>query len=181
MSTLLAAGSAVISRHPCDVGAEWDIVLCERSTGAARVRRLGTSVEVTVGDRAAAGAASTQLDETRWFTSAACGEEGRITFRSCGAPPALVIGAGSARLHPAVPGQSSVAALTPDERVLILSSTAFDALPAALVDVLRDPPQHVLYTDPVDLLAELFTDIPDGSGAVIRRAASPTRPSWEDR
>jgi hypothetical protein len=51
-----------------------------------------------------------------------------------------VIRAGSAQLHPAVPGASSVAALAANERVLILSSTAFDALPAALVEVLRELP-----------------------------------------
>jgi len=181
VSTLLAAGVAVVVRQPCDVGADWDIVLCERSTGAAQVRRLGTSVEVTVGDRPAAGAATSQEDDTRWFTSAACGAGGRITFRSCSAPPALLIGAGSTGLHPAVPGGSSVVALTGEERVLMLSSTAFDALPATLVDVLRDLPLHVLHTDPADLLAELFTDIPDGSGAVIRRVASPSRPFQEDR
>lgn len=181
MSTLLAAREGVISQHPCDVGTEWDVVLCERATGVARVRRLGPSLQVIVGDRPAAGAVTPREDDTRWFTSAACGEGGRITFRSCSAPPALLIGAGSARLHPAVPGGSSVAALTQDERVLMLSSTAFDALPAALVDVLRDLPLHVLHTDPADLLAELLTDIPDGSGAVIRRAASPPRPSREDR
>ena len=181
MSTLLAACEGVISRHPRDTGAEWDIVLCERATGVARVRRLGPSLEVTVGDRPAAGAATPQQGDTGWFTSAACGPAGRIRFRSCSAPPALLIGAGSARLHPAVPGGSSAATLTRDERVLMLSSTAFDALPAALVDVLRDLPLHVLHTDPADLLAELFTDIPDGSGAVIRRAAPPSRPFREDR
>ena len=181
MSTLLAPGGVVVSQLPRDVGAEWDIVLCERTVGVARVHRLGPSLEVTVGDRPAAGDAAAQVDDAHWFTSAVCGEGGRITFRSCSAPPALLIGAGSARLYPAVPGESSVAALTRDERVLMLSSTAFDALPATLVDILRDLPLHVLHTDPAELLAELFTDIPDGSGAVIRRAASPRRPSREDR
>ena len=53
MSTLLAAREGVVSRHPWDVGADWDVVLCERATGVARVHRLGPSLEVTVGDEVA--------------------------------------------------------------------------------------------------------------------------------
>jgi hypothetical protein len=47
--------------------------------------------------------------------------------------------------------------------------------------VLRDLPQRVLHTDPVDLLAELFADIPDGSGAVICRTTPPSAQTLEDR
>lgn len=178
---MLPTCEAVVSRHPADPGSGWDIVLCERSTGLARVRRRGGSLEVTVGDRPDPGGADPRPGESRWFTSAACGGQGRMTFRSVSAPPALHVGAGSVQLQPAVPGGSSVVALTQDERVLILSSAAFDALPTALVGVLRDLPQRVLHTDPADLLAELFADIPDGSGAVICRTTPPSAPTLEDR
>ena len=86
MSTLLAACGAVVSRHQSTEGADWDMVLCERATGVARVQRLGPSLEVTVCDRPPAGAATPQEDDNRWFAWAACGQAGRITFRSSSAP-----------------------------------------------------------------------------------------------
>ena len=178
---MLPARDAVVSRHPADPSSGWEIVLCERSTGVARVHRRGPSLEVTVGDLPGPATAEARPGESRWFTSVACQGQGQMTFRSVSAPPALLVGAGSVQQQPAVPGGSSVVAVAEDERVLMLSSAAFDALPSALVDVLRDLPLRVLHTDPADLLAELFADIPDGSGAVICRTASPSAPTREDR
>jgi len=72
-----------------------------------------------------------------------------------------------------VPGLPERTRLDVGERLLVLSSEALDVLPASLVSVLQALPSRVTGKDPVDLLVELFAELPRGSGVIVtRRPAS---------
>ncbi|MDN5767385.1 MAG: hypothetical protein L0H96_24735 [Humibacillus sp.] len=107
------------------------------------------------------------------FTSVSCLGDGRVTVRSCSAPPALLVGRSGAELVPSAPCSTGSTVVDVDHRLLVLSAAAYETLPRALVILLREFPSRFLRTDPVTLLETLFADIPVGSAALI----SPMHPA----
>jgi len=70
---------------------------------------------------------------------------------------------------PETPGSTGIARLSRGDRLLVLSSAAFEAAPGAMVRLLHEGPERLLSADPADLLDELFREAPGGGGAVVTR------------
>lgn len=188
----LAVRSAHITRDRGRSAPEWDITLLEQSNATAQVRRLrsgrhgsvvadatagrpddevdfpGRGVEVVVGDGGQGEAPfAAGNDHHDCFTSVSCLGDRRVMVRSCSAPPALLVGPAGAELVPSAPCSAGGAVVDDEHRLLVLSASAYETLPRALVILLREFPARFLRTDPVTLLETLFADIPVGSAALI--------------
>ena len=98
-----------------------------------------------------------------------CRAGGAIQVRASWAPPALLVRADRTVMIPETPGLPGVAVLEPGERLLVLSSSAFEAAPRGVVRLLHATPARLLGADPADLLDALFREAPEAGGAVITR------------
>ncbi|KRE58871.1 hypothetical protein [Phycicoccus sp. Soil748] len=168
--TIHVAGPTLV-RSSSGTG-DWTVWAVEQRAGVARVERRPDLIEVVVAD-APAGDGS-----EAGFTAVACTAEGEAMVLRQAAPPALLVGASSCRTAPADPGGRELVAMGPDELLLLLSASALEARPAVLSQNLQSP-AHLLDLDPARLLAELFTDVPYGAGAMLRRCA-PTPTELEE-
>ena len=54
-------------------------------------------------------------------------------------------------------------------RLLVLSSSAYEAAPERMVRLLHEEPARLLAAEADDLLEGLFRDVPEAGGAVITR------------
>ncbi len=98
-----------------------------------------------------------------------CHADGTIQVRASWAPPALLVRPDRTVMIPETPGLPGAALLEPGERLLVLSSSAFEAAPRGVVRLLHATPGRLLGADPADLLDALFREAPDAGGAVITR------------
>jgi hypothetical protein len=170
-----------VTRHRGPLALGWDVTVLEHRGGLATVRRGIGLLEVAVGDVAPAGRSTHRHHHAQpCETTASCHADGRIDVRACTAPPALVVSADATRRLPDVPGTVGSLGLGIGERVLMLSAAAFEALPPALVDVLRAPSARVLQADPVELLQQIFAETSFGCGALICRHPSSPGPRLQE-
>lgn len=178
MSPLMAALTgldAPVRPHAANL-LGWQVTLAQGRDGSARVSREGHGFRVVVQDghgnhpRRPHGIPGHGLP---CATTAWCRADGGVRLSALAAPPALLVRAEGARTVPATPGTLEELTLAPGERLVILSASAFEALPEALVELLRSPTARVLERDPTDLLVELFTQVPVGSGVVLCRRPRP--------
>jgi len=170
MTTTLA--SHLLHREPRRVSAAgFTVVVHEGAARAARAVPGEGRVCVLVADPSVASPMATDLPGAfpSSSTSVWCHADGSIRVRATWAPPALLVRAGRTLMVPETPGSPGTAWLARGERLLVLSSAAFEAVPEAMVRLLHEGPERLLAADPVDLLDEIFRDAPDGGGAVVTR------------
>lgn len=173
--------AGTVTRHRGPLALGWDVTVLEHHGGLASVRRGIGLLEVAIGDIAPAGRTDHRHHHSQACeTTASCHADGLIDVQACAAPPALVVSADAARRLPDAPGTVERVRLGVGERVLMLSAAAFEALPAALVDVLRAPSTEVLPADPVELLQRIFAETSSGSGALICRGPSSPGPRLQE-
>ena len=71
--------------------------------------------------------------------------------------------------QPETPGTPGVCVMAPGDRLLVLSSSAYEAAPERMVRLLHEEPARLLAADADDLLEGLFRDVPEAGGAVVTR------------
>ncbi len=138
----------------------WTVTGCAGAGGVVAVDRVDGGLQVSVGDESAGRSRRTLV---------ALRPDGSVLVAASSTPPALLVSPGGACTIPSVPGVPERGRLDTDQRLLVLSSDALDALPASLASVLQALPAQVTGRDPADLLTELFADLPRGSGVIIAR------------
>ncbi len=153
------------------VRAGWAVTSTAAEATGVLVEVVAGVVRVTVADGAGAGRTTVVLQP-----------DGALTVHARATPPALLVDARSARTVPAVPGMAETTRFDTGHRLLVLSSEAFDALPASLAQVLQALPEQVTGREPAALLTELFADLPGGSGVIVARrpALRPVGPDHEE-
>lgn len=154
--------SATLSIDRTDIGS-WRVTTIEAAHGLAKVRTRGHVTEVFIAEVHSVHDYATSPED---YTSTTCTPDGGALVVADGAPPAIIISGEGHRTSPAQPGADHLEQLVPGDRILILSSASFDALPKQLADLLRDP-ATLLSTCATTLLQDLFDEIGEGAGAVI--------------
>ncbi len=151
--------------------AGFSVVLHEGTGRAARAVPGHERLGVIVADAGVASPMARDLPGAfpSSSTSVWCHAEGSIRVRATWAPPTLLISGGRTVMVPETPGSTGIARLSRGDRLLVLSSAAFEAAPGAMVRLLHEGPERLLSTDPADLLDELFREAPGGGGAVVTR------------
>lgn len=155
-------------------GAGFEVALHEGAARAARVVPGSVRVCVIVADAAMATAGSpVAFDLPVSGPSASClvwgHANGAIQVRAAWAPPALLVSRTQVLMVPETPGAPGVCLMEPGDRLLVLSSSAYEAAPERMVRLLHEEPSHLLAADADDLLQGLFRDVPAAGGAVITR------------
>ncbi|MGL5859505.1 MAG: hypothetical protein ACRC35_14085 [Angustibacter sp.] len=151
------------TRGTCTAGG-WTVTWVQSSSGSVRVTDDIPGLVVVVGDDATSDVLSTTV---------LLGSGGSAMVRAESAPPALMITGERARTVPRIPGLDDVVRLAGDDRLLVLSADALDALPGLL-------PQHRPWAEdagarsPAGLLDHLFRKLAVGSGAVIVPSGRPS-------
>src|SRR6187200_2209466 len=159
-----------ISRYPAPrhvLGAGFDIALHEGVAGAKRVC-------VVVADGAMSTAGSpVAFDLPVAGPSSSCQvwghEDGAIQVRAAWAPPALLVSRSRVLMVPETPGTPGLCVMAPGDRLLVLSSSAYEAAPERMVRLLHEEPARLLAAEADDLLEGLFRDVPEAGGAVVTR------------
>jgi hypothetical protein len=95
--------------------------------------------------------------------------DGAIQVRAAWAPPALLVSRARVLMVPETPGTPGVCVMAPGDRLLVLSSSAYEAAPERMVRLLHEEPERLLAADADDLLEGLFRDVPEAGGAVVTR------------
>jgi hypothetical protein len=95
--------------------------------------------------------------------------DGHIQVRAAWAPPALLVSAERTLMVPESPGTPGLSTMAPGDRLLVLSSAAYEAAPERMVRLLHEEPARLLAADADDLLRALFLDVPQAGGAVVTR------------
>ena len=166
-----------ISSYPAPrhvIGAGYDIALHQGATRAARVVPGSTRVCVVVADGGMSTAGSpVAFDLPIAGPSSSCQvwghRDGAIQVRAAWSPPALLVSRSHVVMVPETPGTPGVCVMAPGDRLLVLSSTAYDAAPERMVRLLHEEPARLLAADADDLLEGLFRDVPEAGGAVVTR------------
>ncbi|HEY7718868.1 MAG TPA: hypothetical protein VH915_08915 [Pedococcus sp.] len=160
-----SVGAPDLLRTERDTGG-WHVTAIECRRGLARVENRPGLTEVVVADWPGDSDVGGES-----YSAAACTPEGDALVMSRQAPPALLVTRHGQRPAPVQPGGSELLHLVPGQRLLLLSATAYDALPECLAAMLHGPSSAILDADPFTLLHTLFREIGAGSGAVIGRHA----------
>jgi hypothetical protein len=156
------------------VGAGFEIAVHE---GAGRVARVVPGSErvcvvVADSDHGTVGA-PLAADLPMRVGGCACVVWGRsngaIQVRASWAPPALLVTAEQTMMLPETPGTPGTSVMAAGDRLLVLSSSAYEAAPERMVRLLHEEPARLLAADADDLLRGLFLDVPEAGGAVITR------------
>lgn len=148
----------------------WAVTTIESSHGIARVECRGDLTDVFVGET---WAGSSSDAPCRAYCAVACTSEGDALVLAREAPPLILATRTGHRTSPIEPGQHSLEHLVPGERLVMLSSSTFEFLPERLANLLREPPSGLLGSDPASLLAEIFSPIGQGAGAIVERQSTP--------
>ncbi|MEP6650019.1 MAG: hypothetical protein ABJA74_08905 [Lapillicoccus sp.] len=161
-----------VPRHV--VGAGFDIALHEGAARAARVVPGAMRVCVVVADGAMATAGSPMaFDLPVAGPLSSCQvwghSDGAIQVRAAWSPPALLVSRERTVMVPETPGTPGVCVMAPGDRLLVLSSSAYEAAPEQMVRLLHEEPARLLAADADDLLNGLFRDVPEAGGAVVTR------------
>jgi hypothetical protein len=153
----------------------WQITAIECQRGLARVDSHDPHLtEIVVADLPPGRASGRDC-----FTAVACTDDGEALVMSRQAPPALLVTRSGQWPVPGHGEGQELIRIDGDQRLLILSAAAFDALPESLGRTLHGPPSIVLDADPFTLLHSLFREIGAGSGAIIGRY--PHAPGRQER
>lgn len=160
------------SRHL--IGAGFEVALHEGASRAARVVPGATRVCVVVADASVATAGSPVAFDLPVNGASAsclvwCHSGGAIQVRASWAPPALLISREQTVMVPETPGTPGLSMMALGDRLLVLSSSAFEAAPERMVRLLHARPEHLLAVSPDEILHDVFLDVPDAGGAVITR------------
>lgn len=166
-----------ISSYPAPrhvIGAGFDIALHEGAARAARVVPGASRVCVVVADGGMSTAGSpVAFDLPVPGPSSSCQvwghKDGSIQVRAAWAPPALLVSRTQVLMVPETPGSPGVCVMAPGDRLLVLSSSAYEAAPERMVRLLHEEPERLLAADADDLLEGLFRDVPEAGGAVVTR------------
>jgi hypothetical protein len=155
-------------------GAGFEVALHEGAGRSARVVPGSDRVCVVVADQAAALAGSpVAFDLPVSGPSASClvwcHANGALQVRASWSPPALLVSRERILMVPETPGTPGVSVMQPGDRLLVLSSTAFEAAPERMVRLLHEHPEQLIAANVDDILAGLFLDVPEAGGAVITR------------
>ena len=145
----------------------WMVTTLESRQGFARVTRSHGLTEVVVGETGTtvqdAGAAFAHASVT-------CTPGGHATVLAREAPPAILVTLSEHRTSPAEPGSATLERLTPGERLVVLSSAAFEEMPELLADLLCNDPVRLLASPAAELLLSIFEVVGKGAGAIIERS-----------
>lgn len=168
---------ARVSSYPAPrhvVGAGFDIALHQGVARAARVVPGAMRVCVVVADGGMSTAGSpVAFDLPVPGPSASCQvwghADGAIQVRAAWSPPALLVSRSQTLMVPETPGSPGVCLMAPGDRLLVLSSSAYEAAPERMVRLLHEEPARLLAAEADDLLEGLFRDVPEAGGAVVTR------------
>ena len=145
----------------------WMVTTLESHQGFVRVTRRHGLTEVVVGETGtAAGGSGTSFAHA----SVTCTPGGHATVLAREAPPAILVTLSGHRTSPAEPGSASLERLTPGERLVVLSSAAFEEMPELLADLLCNDPVRLLASPAAELLPSIFEVVGKGAGAIIERS-----------
>ncbi|MEO7058971.1 MAG: hypothetical protein ABI083_04585 [Lapillicoccus sp.] len=97
--------------------------------------------------------------------------DGRLFVRASWAPPALLVRGGQVTMLPQIPGTTGEARLHGGDRVVVLSSAAYESAPQQIVRLLHDDPPGLARVDAGSLLGALLGAVPGGGGVVLTRRA----------
>ncbi len=154
------------------VGAGFDVRLHVGSERAARVVPGRDRLCVVVADRPDAGTPiATDLPTSATPSSCVvwCHDDGGVQVRASWAPPALLVCRDHTTMVPETPGQAGLVRMEAGDRLLVLSSAAYEAAAERMVHLLHSAPHRLLAVDADSILATVFADVPDAAGAVITR------------
>lgn len=154
-------------------GAGFDVVLHEGAHRAARVVPGADRLCVVVSDQ---GSSMPLADDSPvappgTSTTVWMHRDGSLSVRASWGPPALLVRGERVLMLPEVPGTTGQTVLQPGERLVVLSSAAYEYAPQEIVRLLHEDPPGLARAEAGDLLGVLLGRVPDGGGAVITRCA----------
>lgn len=143
----------------------WTVTSVEYPQGVVRLERRARLTQVIIGDRTGLVPASPGAES---FAAAACTLDGELLVAVRSAPPAIVVGPQSCRTRPSEGASLDSEFALPGGRLILLSCSAFEAVPDVLVEGVSDASSSRLATqDPQSLLVELLGEASRGAGAII--------------
>lgn len=154
------------------VGAGFDVALHVGSQRGARVVPGGERLCVVVADRPDAGTPIAMDLPTSARSSSCvvwCHADGGVQVRTSWAPPALLVCRDHTTMIPETPGQAGLVCMEAGDRLLVLSSAAYEAAAERMVHLLHSAPHRLLSVDADSILGTVFADVPHAGGAVITR------------
>lgn len=140
----------------------WTLTTLEYADGIVSVDRRARLTQVVVGDRSPTDPAGRES-----YAAAACTVDGELLVAVRSAPPAIVARRDGCRTRPADGATSDSTFPSCGERLILLSCTAFEAVPDLLVEGIRTAPERLAEGDAERLLVDLFGQVGRGAGAVI--------------
>ncbi len=153
-------------------GAGFDVVLHEGARRATRVIPGADRLCVVVADQGGSAPMADDLpvaapasSTTVWVHS-----DGSLSVRASWGPPALLVRGEQVLMLPEVPGTTGQAVLHPGDRLVVLSSVAYESAPQEIVRLLHEDPPSLARAEGGALLGVLLGQVPDGGGAVITRS-----------
>ncbi len=149
-----------------EVNEGWAVTSLECTRGLARLDLRRDLTQVVIADT---GDAEAGLGEPPAFAAAACTPDGEVVVVARRSPPAIVLGPSGCRTSPSNGADRETAYPQPGERLLLLSSSAFENMSDVLVSGMNVSPSALIQRDPQDLLLAIFADLGCGAGAVIDR------------
>lgn len=162
-------GSALLNQK---ADGRWSVTCIEYPKGLALLEPRPTMTRVVIADDTGTVAGPAGQDA---YLAAACTRDGELALVAHHSPPALVISSTGCRILPEAGARRDCIRLVPGERLLLLSSAAFESMPEVLADGIANVPHDLATRHADDLLLEIFHDLGHGAGAVIDRM-SPQAP-----
>lgn len=161
-------------------GAGFDVVLHEGAHRAARLIPGADRLCVVVADQGGAPPMADDLpvatpgsSTTIWVHG-----DGSLSVRASWGPPALLVRGEQVLMLPEVPGTTGLALLRPGDRLVVLSSAAYESAPQEIVRLLHEDPPGLAHAEGGVLLSILLGEVPDSGGAVITRRAASAPPAY---
>lgn len=172
MTTITRARTRLRHEPRHVVGAGFDVAVHEGTSRAARVVPGRDRLCVAVAD-GSGGSSPVAMDLPVSATSSSClvwcHADGSVQVRASWAPPALLVCRDRTTMVPETPGQPGLVTMHAGERLLVLSSAAYEAAAERMVHLLHSAPHQLLAVDADEILSVVFADVPDAGGAVITR------------
>lgn len=143
----------------------WTVTCVEYPYGVVRLERGTRLTQVVVGERTDSTESSQNAES---FAAAACTVDGELLVAVRSAPPAIVVGSDPCRTRPSDGAAHDSEFPRSNERLILLSCAAFEAVPDVLVDGVSGAPSSFLATgEPAAVLIALLGDAGRGAGAII--------------
>ncbi len=153
-------GDALVHREA--IGS-WTVTTIEYPEGSAEISQRALLTQVVVGDRAAGGAST----GATCYAAAACTVDGELLVAVKAAPPAIVVTPSGCRTRPAEGDGHDSEFPDSRQRLILLSCSAFEAVPGILCEEARSTPSRLALEDPERLLIAILGPAGRGAGAVI--------------